>query len=119
MVGIPAGLLLLWLLLLLEKVKVGRDHRAVRVVRTIADGTFALYLFHIPLLTLAVAYLPFDGSSSVQNQPNGCDHCDLSAAGDDLQSVEDLDAPGFGLNAILDAGFRRAKSGFPIDPFRP
>ncbi len=65
-VGVPTGLLVLWLLLLVERVKLHREHPAGRVVRLIADGTFALYLFHLPLLMLIVAFVPYDRASSAQ-----------------------------------------------------
>lgn len=65
-VGIPAAIAMLMVLLALEKTSLARTNSIVRVVRSIADGTFSLYLLHLPLLVLAAAYLPYDHSSSWQ-----------------------------------------------------
>ncbi|QHN04247.1 acyltransferase [Granulicella sp. WH15] len=65
-VGVPTGLLLLYLLLLLERSKLRKDHAVIPIIRRIADGTFSLYLFHLPLLMLFVAYIPYDRTSNIQ-----------------------------------------------------
>jgi len=65
-IGVPAGLLILWLLLLAERVSLRRDHPVNKIVRTVANGTFALYLLHLPAFMLIAAYVPYDRSSSVQ-----------------------------------------------------
>lgn len=66
LIGVPTGLLVLWLLLLAERVKLHKNHPAGRAVRLVADGTFSLYLFHLPLLMLIAAYVPYDRASSAQ-----------------------------------------------------
>jgi peptidoglycan/LPS O-acetylase OafA/YrhL len=65
-IGIPAGMMMLWLLLLSDRVKLRKEYAGERIVRRVADGTFSLYLFHIPLLMLIAAYIPYDHASSAQ-----------------------------------------------------
>jgi peptidoglycan/LPS O-acetylase OafA/YrhL len=65
-IGVPAGLMMLWLLLLADRAKLRKDYRGARTVRLVADGTFSLYLFHMPLLMLIAAFLPYDRASSAQ-----------------------------------------------------
>jgi peptidoglycan/LPS O-acetylase OafA/YrhL len=65
-VGVPAGLMMLWLLLLADRAKLRKDYRGERTVRLVADGTFSLYLFHMPLLMLIAAFVPYDHASSAQ-----------------------------------------------------
>jgi peptidoglycan/LPS O-acetylase OafA/YrhL len=66
MVGVPAAVIILIVLLALERTSLVRTSPVVRITRSIADGTFSLYLLHLPLLVLAAAYLPYDHSSSWQ-----------------------------------------------------
>lgn len=65
-IGLPTAVVMLLLLLALERTKMSRGHWAAGVVRRVADGTFSLYLFHLPLLFLAAAYIPYDHASSIQ-----------------------------------------------------
>ena len=65
-VGVPAAVVILIILLALERISLARTNSVVRITRSIADGTFSLYLLHLPLLVLAAAYLPYDHSSSWQ-----------------------------------------------------
>ena len=65
-IGVPAGLLMLWLLLLSDRVKLQRKYKGETIVRRVADATFPLYLFHIPLLMLIAAFIPYDHASSGQ-----------------------------------------------------
>ncbi len=65
-VGIPAAVMLLWMLLAADKLDLQLDHFAARGVRKIADSTFALYLMHAPLLVVAAAYVPYDHASAIQ-----------------------------------------------------
>ena len=65
-VGVPAGLMMLWLLLLSDRVKLQKKYRGATIVRQLADATFPLYLFHIPLLMLIAAFVPYDHASSAQ-----------------------------------------------------
>jgi peptidoglycan/LPS O-acetylase OafA/YrhL len=65
-VGIPVAVALLLLLLTLERVSLARTSSVVRITRSIADGTFSLYLLHLPLLVLVAAYIPYDHSRSWQ-----------------------------------------------------
>ena len=57
---------MLWLLLLLDRAKLRRPYTGSRVVRQVAEATFSLYLFHMPLLMLIAAFVPYDRGSSVQ-----------------------------------------------------
>jgi peptidoglycan/LPS O-acetylase OafA/YrhL len=65
-VGIPVGILMLGLLLAAEHIIISRKHTSVSLVRRIADGTFTLYLIHLPIFMLFDAYLPFDHASAWQ-----------------------------------------------------
>ncbi len=65
-IGVPAGLAILWLLLLMDRAKLRKNYTGQGVIRQVADGTFSLYLFHIPLLMLIAAFVPYDHGSSVQ-----------------------------------------------------
>ena len=66
LVGIPAGILILGFLLVLDRVSLSRDHPSLKIIRRIADGTFALYLFHLPIFLLFAAYIPYNRASSWQ-----------------------------------------------------
>jgi peptidoglycan/LPS O-acetylase OafA/YrhL len=65
-IGLQTAVVMLLLLLALERTKMSSDHWAADAVRRVADGTFSLYLFHLPLLFLAAAYIPYDHASSIQ-----------------------------------------------------
>jgi peptidoglycan/LPS O-acetylase OafA/YrhL len=65
-IGVPAGLMMLWLLLLADRAKLRKEYRGKRIVRLVAGGTFSLYLFHLPLLMLIAAFVPYDRASSAQ-----------------------------------------------------
>ena len=65
-IGVPAGLAMLWMLLLMDRAKLRKNYTGQRVIRRVADGTFSLYLFHIPLLMLIAAFVPYDHGSSTQ-----------------------------------------------------
>jgi peptidoglycan/LPS O-acetylase OafA/YrhL len=65
-VGIPAGILIVGLLLATENIVITRKHAVVRFVRRIADGTFTLYLIHLPIFVLIAAYIPYDHASAWQ-----------------------------------------------------
>jgi peptidoglycan/LPS O-acetylase OafA/YrhL len=64
--GVPAGLGLLMMLLLFDRVKIPMKSRSVRFMRYVADGTFPLYLFHFPMLLLVRAAIPYNHSSRWQ-----------------------------------------------------
>jgi peptidoglycan/LPS O-acetylase OafA/YrhL len=53
-VGICSSLILFALLLALDRVSLSRSAPWARTIRRIADGTFAIYLMHYPLLVLAL-----------------------------------------------------------------
>jgi len=65
-VGIPVGTLILGLLLACEHVTISKQHASVSLIRRIADGTFTLYLIHLPIFMLFAAYLPYDHASAWQ-----------------------------------------------------
>jgi len=51
---------------LLDKSKIDHRAKAIVIIRRIADGTFALYLFHVPMLMLIRRFIPYSGSSAWQ-----------------------------------------------------
>jgi peptidoglycan/LPS O-acetylase OafA/YrhL len=65
-VAIPLGAALFCTLLVFQRIPVSSHSRLVRCVRFVADGTFALYLFHSPMLDLISAIVPYDKSSRLQ-----------------------------------------------------
>jgi peptidoglycan/LPS O-acetylase OafA/YrhL len=65
-VGIPVGILIVGLLLAADHLAISRKHASVSLVRRVADGTFTLYLIHLPLFILFAAYIPYDHASSWQ-----------------------------------------------------
>ncbi|WP_158821831.1 acyltransferase [Granulicella sp. S156] len=66
LIGVPTGILMLWLLLLVDRWHQSFSPSVSMAVRTVADGTFTLYLFHLPLFLLIVAYIPYDHGSTPQ-----------------------------------------------------
>jgi len=64
--GGAAAVVILVGLLLVDDVRVERNAPAIRIMRRIADGTFAVYMFHMPMLLLIRAYVPYSGSSMWQ-----------------------------------------------------
>jgi peptidoglycan/LPS O-acetylase OafA/YrhL len=64
--GIPTAIALLILLLAVEKIRIDRNHPAVRTIRFAANGTFALYLLHVPLILLAAAFIPYSHANPLQ-----------------------------------------------------
>jgi peptidoglycan/LPS O-acetylase OafA/YrhL len=65
-VAIPLGVALFCTLLVFQRIPVSSHSRLVRCVRFVADGTFALYLFHSPMLDLVSTIVPYDKSSRIQ-----------------------------------------------------
>lgn len=51
--GIYAAVLLLILLLAVDRISLSRSTSGAHLVRSVAEGTFAIYLMHFPLLVLA------------------------------------------------------------------
>ena len=66
-----AAVVILVVLLLLDKTQVSRTAPVITITRRIADGTFALYMFHVPMLLLIRAYIPYSGSSPLQRTAIG------------------------------------------------
>jgi peptidoglycan/LPS O-acetylase OafA/YrhL len=62
-IGIPTAIVLLLLLLAVENLSIDRNHAATRFLRMAANGTFALYLLHVPLMSLAGSFIPYSRSS--------------------------------------------------------
>ena len=58
-VGIPAGLLVLCGLLLLEPAGLHKNHWFAVASRRVADSTFTFYLFHLCFVWMVWTYLPF------------------------------------------------------------
>jgi len=65
-VAIPFGAAIFCALLVFQRIPVSSHSRLVRSVRFVADGTFALYLFHSPMLDLISTIVPYDKSSRLQ-----------------------------------------------------
>lgn len=59
-VGIPAAFLMLWLLLVVDGVRLDAQSRWARSLRLLAEGTFPLYMVHFPLYVLIVCVVPYD-----------------------------------------------------------
>lgn len=66
LVGLPAALIMLSLLLLVGYLPQVQSKTIISRVRYIADGTFTLYLIHFPLLVLAAAVIPYNHASAPQ-----------------------------------------------------
>jgi peptidoglycan/LPS O-acetylase OafA/YrhL len=64
--GIVSAFVLLAALLLFDRVDLSPNSRSVRLMRYVADGTFPLYLFHVPMLYLVRALVPYDPGSRWQ-----------------------------------------------------
>lgn len=64
--GILSAILLLAALLLFDTVDLPPNSRSVRLMRYVADGTFPLYLFHVPMMYLIRALVPYDPASRWQ-----------------------------------------------------
>jgi peptidoglycan/LPS O-acetylase OafA/YrhL len=56
--GLPVVFLLLWAMLLFERLKVAEKATWVKWVRLLSEATFPLYLLHFPLYVLIVAIFP-------------------------------------------------------------
>jgi peptidoglycan/LPS O-acetylase OafA/YrhL len=56
--GLPTVFLLLWMMLLFERLKVSEKAAWVQWVRLLSEATFPLYLLHFPLYVLIVAIFP-------------------------------------------------------------
>ncbi len=64
--GIASAFALLAALLLFDTASLPPNSRSVRVMRYVADGTFPLYLFHVPMMYLIRALVPYNPSSRWQ-----------------------------------------------------
>jgi peptidoglycan/LPS O-acetylase OafA/YrhL len=56
--GLPTVFVLLWMMLVFERLKVAEKATWVQWVRLLSEATFPLYLLHFPLYALIVAILP-------------------------------------------------------------
>jgi peptidoglycan/LPS O-acetylase OafA/YrhL len=65
-VAIPLGVALFCTLLVFQRLPLSSHSRLVGCVRYVADGTFALYLFHSPMLDLISTFVPYDKRSRLQ-----------------------------------------------------
>jgi len=63
-IGVPLGFILLWSMLLLERVKVNDKTSVVRSIRTLSEATFPIYLIHFPLYVLIACLYPYDRHNS-------------------------------------------------------
>lgn len=64
-VGVPAAFLMLWLLVAVDGLRVPAHAAWPRVVRVLAEGTFAIYLVHFPFYVLIAALIPYNHASVV------------------------------------------------------
>jgi peptidoglycan/LPS O-acetylase OafA/YrhL len=63
-VGIPAAFLLLWLLLVADRLPAQARSAPARTIRLLSEGTFPLYLFHFPMYVLAAALFPYNHANA-------------------------------------------------------
>jgi peptidoglycan/LPS O-acetylase OafA/YrhL len=63
LVGIPTAILMVWLLLLADRVQHFVPVRSLRWIRLIAEGTFTLYLMHLAVLVLFADLVPYSKSN--------------------------------------------------------
>jgi peptidoglycan/LPS O-acetylase OafA/YrhL len=59
LVGIPTAILLVWLLLLADRIQTLAPIRDLSWIRIIAEGTFSLYLMHLALFVLMADLVPY------------------------------------------------------------
>jgi len=62
--GVPVVFALLWVMLLLERLKVAEKAPWVKWVRLLSEATFPLYLLHFPLYVLIAAIFPHERANS-------------------------------------------------------
>jgi len=65
-VAIFGGILFLRVLLSVRTLKIQESARPVRLLKFIAEGTFPIYLFHLPMYIMIAACLRYDHGSSIQ-----------------------------------------------------
>jgi peptidoglycan/LPS O-acetylase OafA/YrhL len=63
--GLPVVFVLLWAMLLFDRLKVAEKAAWVKWVRLLSEATFPLYLLHFPLFVLLVAIFPNARANSV------------------------------------------------------
>jgi peptidoglycan/LPS O-acetylase OafA/YrhL len=59
-VSIPAALFMLWLLVVVDGLRINAKSRGVRAIRVLAEGTFPLYVVHFPLYVLIASVIPYN-----------------------------------------------------------
>ena len=64
LVFIPTLLLLLWTLLLIDRLPLVVHRNVNRAIRGMGEATFPLYLFHFPFFVLVAAAIPYDRNSA-------------------------------------------------------
>ena len=63
LVGVPTAILMVWLLLIADRVQHIVPVRSLRWIRLIAEGTFALYLMHLAILVLFADFVLYSKSN--------------------------------------------------------
>jgi peptidoglycan/LPS O-acetylase OafA/YrhL len=63
-IGIPMGFVLLWSMLLLDRLKMNDKTGFVKSIRTLSEATFPIYLLHFPMFVLIAALFPYDRHNS-------------------------------------------------------
>ncbi len=63
-IGLPLGFVLLWSMLLLDRLKVNDKTSLVRSIRILSEATFPIYLIHFPLYVLIACLYSYDRHNS-------------------------------------------------------
>ncbi|HEX6495182.1 MAG TPA: acyltransferase [Acidobacteriaceae bacterium] len=64
-VSIPAAFLMLWLLIVVDGLRVDTHSSSVRALRVLAEGTFPLYVFHFPFYVVMASLIPYDHANAM------------------------------------------------------
>ena len=63
-IGLPMGFILLWSMLLLDRVRVNDKAAWISSIRLLSEATFPIYLIHFPLFVLIASLVPYDRHNS-------------------------------------------------------
>lgn len=64
-IGIPFGYAMLWVMLILDRVRMNDKTSLVRSIRILSEATFPIYLIHFPLFVLIASIFPYDRGNSL------------------------------------------------------
>ncbi len=63
-IGLPMGFILLWSMLLLDRLRVNDKAPWIKSIRILSEATFPIYLIHFPLFVLIASLFPYDRHNS-------------------------------------------------------